>query len=103
MRSGAAGSRREGRRWAPARGGGEAGRGGGGATTHERGGIMNGGIMGLVCVGLVVLLGVWLLFGLIRAFTGAGRYRGGYGPGPGGPGGYGPGYGPGYGGGGGGG
>jgi hypothetical protein len=54
-----------------------------------------GGIGGLICIGVVVLLGLWLVFGLIRAFTGMGR--GGYGPG----GGYGGG--PGYGGGGGGG
>jgi uncharacterized membrane protein YgcG len=27
------------------------------------------GLLGWVCVGLVVLLGLWLLFGLIRAFT----------------------------------
>ncbi len=36
-------------------------------------------LMGWLCIGVVVLLGVWLLFGLIRAFTGAGR--GGYGGG----------------------
>jgi uncharacterized protein len=53
-------------------------------------------IMSWVCVGLVVLLGVWLVIGLIRAFTG-----GGYGGGGGG--GYGGGGGGGYGGGGGGG
>jgi uncharacterized protein len=40
-----------------------------------------------ICIGLSILLGVWLLFALIRAFTGGGN-RGGPGGGPGG-GGYG--------------
>lgn len=61
----------------------------------------NGGfsVGSLICFGLLAALGIWLVFGLIRAFT---QPRGGgYGPGGGGPGG---GYGPGgYGGGGGGG
>src|SRR5438552_1491112 len=63
---------------------------------------------GWICVGLVALLGIWLIMGLVRAFTGAGRYGpgsrpGGYAGGPSGPG-YGGGYGGGgYGGGGGGG
>jgi hypothetical protein len=61
----------------------------------KRGGSWMDGIGGWICIGVVVLLGLWLVFGLIRAFTGMGR--GGYGPG----GGYGGG--PGYGGGGGGG
>lgn len=39
-----------------------------------------GGIMSWICVGLAVLLGVWLVVGLIRAFTGGGG-GGGYGPG----------------------
>ncbi len=47
-------------------------------------------IMGWLCIGLVVLLGLWLVVGLIRAISGAGR---GYGPGGYGGGGYGPGYG----------
>jgi uncharacterized protein len=60
------------------------------------------GIWGWICIGLVVLLAVWLLFGVIRALTGGGGGRS-YGPGPGpGGGGYGGGYGGGGGGGGGG-
>lgn len=43
----------------------------------KRGGGTN--IMGYVCIGLAVLLGVWLVVGLIRAFTGGGG--GGYGGG----------------------
>src|SRR5579875_1715920 len=50
-------------------------------------------IMGYICIGVVVLLGLWVLFGLIRAFTGAGRGGyGGYGGGYGGPGGGGGGF-----------
>jgi uncharacterized protein len=41
-------------------------------------------VWGWICIGLVVLLAVWLLFGLVRAFSGGG---GGGGPGGGGPGG----------------
>jgi hypothetical protein len=63
-----------------------------------------GGIAGWVCLGLVVLLVVWLIVGLIRAFTGGGqRYGGGMGggyPGAGYPGGGYGGYGGGFGGGG---
>src|SRR5581483_8078826 len=57
-----------------------------------------GGInwMWWLIIGAVVLIGIWLISGLIRAFSGMGR---GYGGGPGNPGG---GYGGGYGGGGGG-
>jgi uncharacterized protein len=40
-----------------------------------------GGLMGWICIGLAVLLGVWLIMGLIRAFSGGG---GGGGPGGGG-------------------
>jgi hypothetical protein len=49
-----------------------------------------GGILGWVCVGIVVLLGIWLVLALVRAFTGMGRggYAGG-GPGYAGGGGYG--------------
>ena len=49
------------------------------------------GIGGLVCMGLIVLLVVWVVIALIRAFTGAGRagYGGGGGPGYGGAPGYG--------------
>ncbi|CAN5415836.1 hypothetical protein BH11PLA2_BH11PLA2_27370 [soil metagenome] len=46
------------------------------------------GIMGYVCIGLCVLLGAWLVIGLIRAFTGGGggggMGGGGYGGGGGG-------------------
>src|SRR5262249_20171717 len=35
------------------------------------------GIWGWICIGIVVLLGLWLVFGLIRAFTGGGRPAGG--------------------------
>jgi hypothetical protein len=41
------------------------------------------GIMGYVCIGLAILAGVWLIFGVIRAFTGGGG-GGGYGGGMGG-------------------
>jgi uncharacterized protein len=47
------------------------------------------GIWGYVCIGLAVLLGIWLIFGLIRAFSGGG---GGGGGGPGGGGGGGGGF-----------
>ena len=42
----------------------------------------NGGsnILGWICIGLCVLLGIWLVVGLIRAFSGGG-YVGGGGPG----------------------
>jgi len=61
-------------------------------------------IFGWVCLGIVALLVIWLVFGLIRAFTTPrGGYMGGPGGGPGGPGYGGGGYGGGYGGGGGGG
>src|SRR5207245_2649483 len=46
------------------------------------------GIMGLICFGIVAALGIWLVIGLIRAFTGS-MGGGGYGSG----GGYGPVYG----------
>jgi uncharacterized membrane protein YgcG len=51
-----------------------------------------GGILGWVCIGLCVLLGIWLVMGIFRAFSGGGRggYAGGGGPGyAGGGGGYG--------------
>ncbi len=35
------------------------------------------GIWGYVCIGIAVLLGLWLVFGLIRAFTGGGGGGGG--------------------------
>ncbi len=55
-----------------------------------RGNVMDG-LWGWICIGIVVLLGLWLVFGLIRAFTGGGSRPGGggYGPGGGGGGGYG--------------
>src|SRR6266566_1339303 len=62
---------------------------------HANAGGTGMGIGGWICLGVVGLAAVWLVFGLIRAFTGMGA---GYGGG----GGYGPGYGGGYGGGGGG-
>ena len=68
---------------------------------------MGSGIGGWLCLAVVAVLVIWMIMGLIRAFSG--RSAGGYGGGPGGPGGmpgggYGQGgYGPGYGGGGGGG
>jgi hypothetical protein len=40
-------------------------------------------IMGWICIGLAVLLGLWLVVGLFRAFAGGGG-GGGYGPGGGG-------------------
>lgn len=52
---------------------------------HRAGG--GTGIMGWVCLGLCVLLGVWLVIGVIRALTGGGGGGGGYGPGGGGGGG----------------
>jgi uncharacterized protein len=70
---------------------------------NQGGGIMSMGLGGLLCTGLIILAGIWLVVGVFRALAGGGGNRGGYGPG--GPGGYGPGggYAPGYGGGGGGG
>jgi uncharacterized protein len=59
-------------------------------------------IAGWICLGLGALLVLWIVVGLVRAITGAGRPQQGYGP-PGqpaghyGPGGPPPGYGPGYG------
>src|SRR5262249_42313189 len=58
---------------------------------NQGGGIMGTSLFGLLCFGLVILAGIWLVVGLFRALSGGGR--GGYGPrgyGPGG-GGYGPG------------
>ncbi|MBX9580986.1 MAG: hypothetical protein K2X87_11815, partial [Gemmataceae bacterium] len=56
------------------------------ADNNHRGGGM--GIGGWICLGLSVLLGAWLVIGLIRALTGGGGgYGGGYGPGYGGGGG----------------
>ena len=62
-------------------------------TTQERhanneapGGMSIGG---WICLGLCVLLGVWLVIGLIRAFTGGGGGYGGGGYGGGGGGGFG--------------
>lgn len=55
-----------------------AGNGGGGSN-----------IMSYICIGLAIMLGVWLIFGLIRAFTGGGGGGGGPGYGGGGGGGFG--------------
>ena len=41
--------------------------------TAKKGGGTN--IMSYVCIGLAVLLGIWLVVGLIRAFTGGGGVR----------------------------
>ena len=49
------------------------------AKAAKKGGGM--GIAGWVCIGLVVLLGVWLMIGVIRALTGGGGGGGGYGGG----------------------
>jgi uncharacterized protein len=52
-----------------------------------------GSVLGLICLAVVVILGIWLVIALIRAFSGGGgygAYGGGYG---GGYGGYGGGYG----------
>lgn len=54
---------------------------------------MGGSIMGWVCIGVVILLAVWLVLGLVRALSGGG---GGYGPRGYGPGGYGAGGGGGF-------
>ena len=57
-------------------------------TTHSSDAKSGGSsIMGYVCIGIVALLGIWLVIGLIRAFTGGGG--GGYGPGGYGGGGFG--------------
>jgi uncharacterized protein len=56
-------------------------------TNSSDSGAKKGGgtnIMGYVCIGLAVLLGVWLVIGLIRAFTGGGGGYGGGGYGGGG-------------------
>jgi uncharacterized protein len=51
-------------------------------TTHHDSGGPN--ILGWICIGLCVLLGIWLVVGLIRAFSGYGYGGGGYGYGGGG-------------------
>src|SRR5262249_5535514 len=55
--------------------------GGGSTTTKSKEGGM--GIGGWICIGLVAVLAIWLVVGLIRAFTSP---RPGPGYGPGGPG-----------------
>ncbi|MFO0804918.1 MAG: hypothetical protein U0791_17560 [Gemmataceae bacterium] len=60
---------------------------GGGHTAQppgKPGGSLLGGIGGLLCLGVVVLLAVWLVIGVIRAFTGGGGGMGGGGMGGGG-------------------
>lgn len=59
------------------------------AHTNKEGG---SNIMSYVCMGIVALLGAWLVIGLIRAFTGGGGGGGGYGGGGGGYGGGGGGF-----------
>jgi len=55
------------------------------ATNHQvnaaHGGGEGRGIMGWVCIGLCVMAGIWLVMGLIRAFTGGGGGGGGMGGG----------------------
>src|SRR6266851_1137406 len=51
------------------------------APVHDRGTSVLGGLGGLLCIGLIAVLAIWLIFGLIRAFSGGG---GGYAGGPGG-------------------
>jgi uncharacterized protein len=70
--------------------------GAGETTTNSRSWFGGSSIMGLVCIGIVALLAIWLVFGVIRALTGGGRPTGGPGYGGGGGPGYGPGGGPGY-------
>jgi hypothetical protein len=53
-------------------------------TAKSGGGFLSGGIGSLICLGLFVLLGAWLVIGLIRAFSGGS----GGGPGGGGGGGF---------------
>ena len=47
------------------------------STEKSSGGLLSGGIMSYVCLGIVVLLGIWLVVGLIRMFTGGGGGGGG--------------------------
>jgi hypothetical protein len=49
------------------------------APNNDGGGGWNWG--GLICMGLLILGGIWLVVGLVRAFTGGGGGGGGYGPG----------------------
>ncbi len=53
---------------------------------HKTGGSFMSGIGGWLCIGLAALVGVWLVIGVVRAFTGnrGGGGGGGYGPGGGG-------------------
>ena len=57
------------------------------AEAAQQGGGFNWG--GILCIGIVVILGIWLLFGLIRSFTGGGGGGGGMAGGGGMGGGYG--------------
>lgn len=54
---------------------------------HHQAGLL-GGIGGLICVGLLIFAGAWIVIGLIRSFTGGGYGGGGYGGGGGGGGGF---------------
>jgi uncharacterized protein len=62
------------------------------AADNRAGGIGGTSIMSWVCIGLVALLGVWLVVALIRMFTGGGHGGGGGGYGGGGYGGGGGGF-----------
>jgi TPM domain len=58
--------------------------------------LLGGSLCGLVCIGLVVVLGVWIVFALVRTLMGGGQPPQGYTSGYGGPGGGGPGGGGGF-------
>lgn len=57
------------------------------ASTHDTNHKGGSNIMSYVCIGVCVLAGIWLVIGLIRAFTGGGMGGGGMGGGMGGYGG----------------
>jgi uncharacterized protein len=59
------------------------------AANPEEGGHRTSPIMGYICIGLCALVGIWLVIGIVRAFSHMGGGGGGYGPGGYGGGGYG--------------